>query len=352
MQTVALADYNIYIGSDIWETVLEYVNKGNYSKVLVIADDNTAKHCLPIVTKNLPDLEYQLIKIPAGEQYKTIETCQQIWQEMMAAKASRNSLTLNLGGGVIGDMGGFSASTFKRGMDFIQLPTTLLSQVDASIGGKLGIDFQGIKNSIGVFRNPKAVFVNPDFYKTLPYRELRSGFAEMLKHALIWDKTQWEDLKPIENLREVDWVTKIVPSLKVKQEVVTIDPFEKGLRKALNFGHTIGHAIESVHLEKEEPLLHGEAIAIGMICESYLSNQLTGLSAVDLESIKLCVKRVYGTPKLAESDYDTFIELMLQDKKNIGDAINFSLLESTGKVIVNQTTDTARIIDSLNFYNS
>lgn len=349
MKILPLIDYNIYIGTDIWQMLQAYITKGNYAKVLVIVDENTRKHCLPIFQQH-NTTPIHIIEIKSGETHKNIETCQQIWQQMMAYRAGRKSLTINLGGGVIGDMGGFCASTFKRGMDFIQMPTTLLAQVDASIGGKLGIDFQAIKNSIGLFRNPKAVFINPLFLKTLSSREVRSGFAELIKHSLIQDKAQWEQLSKITDLTAIDWATYLLPSLKIKQHIVQIDPFEKGLRKALNFGHTIGHAIEGILLPTENRLLHGEAIAIGMICESYLSTQLTGLSETALQKICDFILKIYGKIDLNPTHYESFIKMMLQDKKNIGGRINFSLLKATGEVIVNQTTEHARIIDALNFY--
>ena len=316
----------------------------------MIVDANTNEHCLPIFDDKV-DFEYETIKIEAGEIYKDIETCQFIWHKMMSFQFSRSGLVINLGGGVIGDMGGFCASTFKRGVDFIQMPTTLLSQVDASIGGKLGIDFQQVKNSIGVFNNPKAVYANFDFLKTLPAREVRSGFAEIIKHSLIRDIEQWKAIIEVQDLTAIDWSTYLIPSLKIKKEIVEIDPFEKGLRKALNFGHTIGHAIESHFLETEKPLLHGEAIAIGMICESYLSKKV-GLSEEALKEIESFLFRIYGKINLPTKAFSVMLGIMRQDKKNIGDQINFTLLETTGHGVVNQTATTNEIIEAMHYYNS
>jgi 3-dehydroquinate synthase len=282
---------------------------------------------------------------------KNIETCQIIWRTMMDNEANRNALTINLGGGVIGDMGGFCASTFKRGMDFIQIPTTLLSQVDASIGGKLGIDFQNIKNSIGLFANPKAVFVNPIFLNTLPQREIRSGFAEIIKHALIVDSEQWQVLKIITDLTKVNWSERLIPSLNIKKTVVEADPFEKGWRKALNFGHTIGHAVESLLLESTTPLLHGEAIAIGMICESYLSHKILGMSKANLDEICDFILKIYGKVDITMLGNHALLNLMKQDKKNDANVINFTLLNQIGDANVNQTTNENRITESINFYN-
>ncbi|NJN78009.1 MAG: 3-dehydroquinate synthase [Saprospiraceae bacterium] len=349
MEIIKLSDYNIYVGENSWETLQKYV--ANYSKIFVIVDENTQRDCLPILKSNLPNINWNVILIPSGEVNKNIETCQIIWQTMMTNEANRNALTINLGGGVIGDMGGFCASTFKRGMDFIQIPTTLLSQVDASIGGKLGIDFQNIKNSIGLFANPKSVFVNPIFLKTLSQREIRSGFAEILKHALIVNVEQWDVLKTITDLTKVNWSERLMPSLNIKKEVVEMDPFEKGWRKSLNFGHTIGHAIESLLLETENRLLHGEAIAIGMICESYLSHKILEMSKADLDEICQYILAIYGKNDLFNLDKNDLLNLMKQDKKNDANVINFTLLNRIGDANVNQTTNEKLITESLNFYN-
>lgn len=348
MQILELENYNIYVGNDTWTVLNDQVRDGKYAKIVVIVDTNTNEHCLPLFDENV-DFEYQIIQIEAGEIHKNIDTCQFIWSEMMSHQLSRSGLVINLGGGVIGDMGGFCASTFKRGLDFIQMPTTLLSQVDASIGGKLGIDFLQVKNSIGVFKNPKAVYANFDFLKTLSPREIRSGFAEIVKHSLIKDKEQWKELIKIQDLTTIDWANYLVPSLKIKQEIVEIDPFEKGLRKALNFGHTIGHAVESYFLETENPLLHGEAIAVGMICESYLSNRLIGLSDEELEEIQSFLIRIYGKVDLPKDAFDEMLHIMRQDKKNIGNQINFTLLEAAGEGVVNQTATIEQIVDALNY---
>jgi 3-dehydroquinate synthase len=348
MEIIKLSDYNIYVGENSWETLQNYVAK--YTKIFVIVDENTERDCLPILKSNLPNIDWNIVLIPSGELHKNIETCQIIWQTIMQNEANRNALTINLGGGVIGDMGGFCASTFKRGMDFIQIPTTLLSQVDASIGGKLGIDFQNIKNSIGLFANPQAVFVNPIFLKTLSQREIRSGFAEIIKHALIVDAEQWQVLKTITDLTKVNWSERLIPSLEIKKTVVEADPFEKGWRKALNFGHTIGHAVESLLLESTSPLLHGEAIAIGMICESYLSHKILGMSKADLDEICRFILNIYGKVDLSNLAQNDLLNLMKQDKKNDANVINFTLLNQIGEANVNQTTNENAITESLNFY--
>ncbi|MCB0631986.1 MAG: 3-dehydroquinate synthase [Saprospiraceae bacterium] len=350
MEILALQDYNIYVG-EFNEHLKNLLRENDYSRLIVLVDQNTRRHCWPLLEPVIREREHTLIEIPAGEQHKHLQTCQLIWQHMMEARADRRSLAINLGGGVIGDMGGFCAATFKRGMDFIQMPTTLLSQVDASIGGKLGIDFMQVKNSIGVFRNPQAVFIDPRFLKTLPVRELRSGFAEIIKHSLIADREQWEQLRRITDLDTVDWPALIVPSLRIKQHIVEVDPFERGLRKALNFGHTIGHAVEGYALETDTPLLHGEAIAVGMIAEAHLSYQKAGLSESGLSLITDFIRHIYHPEALLVDTYDELLSLMTNDKKNTGKAINFSLLPDYGSVVVDQTATEAEIVSSLTYFN-
>jgi 3-dehydroquinate synthase len=351
MQIIPVSDYKIYVG-DIWKALASFLKERSYSRYFVLVDENTEEHCLPLLLENIPGMDFQVIRIDSGEIHKHIGTCQTIWSALMAGKADRKSLLLNLGGGVIGDMGGFCASTFKRGMDFVQLPTTLLSQVDASIGGKLGVDFQQVKNSIGVFNNPQAVFINPDFIKTLSFEETRSGFAEIIKHGLIAAKEEWLKILKIDNLKTVKWIDFIIPSLLVKQWIVEQDPFEKGLRKALNFGHTIGHAVEGYALETENPLLHGEAIAVGMIAESYLSYKHAGLPAEALEQITGLLLKVYDLYAFDKSLYPVFLKLMEQDKKNENGLINFSLIPSAGEVLVNQTCNKEEIVESLDYFNA
>ncbi len=352
MEILKLADYQIVVG-DFWAAFADFLEKKKYSKIIVLVDENTEGSCFERFRAAFPTDIAAVIRVPSGEINKTIDTCQHIWRELFAAQADRNSVLLCIGGGVIGDMGGFAASTFKRGMDFIQMPTTLLSQVDSSIGGKLGIDFQDVKNSIGVFANPKAVFISSDFLSTLSPREVRSGFGEIIKHALIADAEQWETLRDIKDLTQVDWTKIIVPSLKIKQHVVEIDPFERGLRKALNFGHTIGHAVESMALATPNPLTHGEAIALGMICEAYLSKILRGLSEAELTEICQFILRIYGKHNIESFDFQQLIALMRQDKKNDSAAnINFSLLPKIGSVEVNCIASEAEIEAALAFYKN
>jgi 3-dehydroquinate synthase len=250
---------------------------------------------------------------------------------MTLKQLDRKALMINLGGGVIGDMGGFCASTYKRGIDFIQIPTTLLSQVDASVGGKLGVDFNGLKNHIGVFKEPIAVFINDDFLSTLNSRELRSGYAEIIKHALIADSNKWVKLQSIQSLQEVDWLPLIKESVAIKEYITTTDPTEKGLRKVLNFGHTIGHAIETHYLFiTDKRLLHGEAIAIGMICEAWLAFKKGYLSISDVEEIKSYILNIYPYTSIPLIDIEPILTHIYQDKKNEGGKLLYSLLNKIG----------------------
>jgi 3-dehydroquinate synthase len=347
---LTLSDYTIYIES-IDEQLSSLVAARLYSRLFVLCDSNTKVHCLPLLQKAMPQFDLNVIVIPDGELHKNIETCQIIWKALMNGQADRKSLLINLGGGVIGDMGGFCAATFKRGMDFIQIPTTLLSQVDASIGGKLGIDFEHIKNSIGVFSNPSAIFIDTRFLETLSPRELRSGYAEILKHSLIADKAQWTSLSENIDLARMDWNVIIPNSLAVKQHIVTQDPFEQNIRKGLNFGHTVGHTFESLALNGAMPLLHGEAVAEGMMVEAYLSHRIGQLSEQDLSSIALYIKALYQVEQqFSTNDFEALYSLMLQDKKNEGDKIMFTTLQGIGAFQYNSECSKALIFDALKWY--
>jgi 3-dehydroquinate synthase len=347
---LTLSDYTIYIES-IDEQLSSLIAARLYSRLFVLCDSNTVEHCLPLLQNAMPEFDLNIIVIPDGELHKNIETCQIIWKALMDGQADRKSLLINLGGGVIGDMGGFCAATFKRGMDFVQIPTTLLSQVDASIGGKLGIDFQNIKNSIGVFSNPSAIFIDTRFLNTLSKRELKSGYAEILKHSLIADTAQWFSLSENINLDAMNWNEIIPNSLVVKQRIVEQDPFEQNIRKGLNFGHTVGHALESLALNGATPLLHGEAVAEGMMVEAYLSYRLGQLSEQDLNHIVLYIKALYQPlHRFAPSDFEALYALMLQDKKNEGDKIMFTTLRGIGAFEYNTQCSKALVMEGLQWY--
>lgn len=320
-----LSDYSVFTGN-LRDTFTEWLRERSYSQLYVLTDENTHHSCLPVFLERsgLPDT-VKVAAVPAGEYFKSLATCQTIWQEMLDAQLDRKALVINLGGGVIGDMGGFCAATWKRGVDFVQIPTTLLAMTDASIGGKLGIDFQGVKNTIGVFKNPAAVFVDPDFLRTLPERELRSGFAEVIKHALIGDPNLWETIRHSEpvtsyhRLTTSAWSDILRASIAVKVRVVQEDPLEKGLRAILNFGHTIGHALESYFLETDDRLTHGEAVAIGMVCESRMGN------FGKLEEVIGVIKSHFLHRPIPEAAFSEIWNVMQQDKKNTAGKIRMAV---------------------------
>ncbi len=319
---------SVQIGS-IRELLPQFLASKAYSSLMVLADNHTKKHCYPLVKDLLP--WHRLITVKAGEEEKNLQTCTQIWQAMTEEGLDRHSLLIDLGGGVIGDMGGFCAATYKRGIDFIQIPTTLLAQVDASVGGKLGIDFNGFKNHIGVFQLPAAVLIDPVFLGTLPWAELRSGFAEIIKHCLIQDAGKWDEIRRLD-FEEQNFPDLIAHSIEIKKKVVEADPTEKGLRKILNFGHTLGHAIETYYLEStsKKRLLHGEAIAVGMICEAWLAVQKGLIDQHFFDEIEEFLFSIYGKTDLQEADIPAILTHTLQDKKNKGGEVRFSLLNGRG----------------------
>jgi 3-dehydroquinate synthase len=316
VKEIKAIDYSIWIGKNSFSKL----DISNYSQVAILVDENTKRDCL----SKLPQIENALIiEIKSGEEYKNISTCSFIWEQLTINNFDRNSLLINLGGGVIGDMGGFCAATYKRGLEFIHIPTTLLAMVDASVGGKLGIDFKGFKNQIGLFNNPKAVLISSEFLETLAESELKSGFAEVLKHALISDNSLWLKLKNTP-FTDLDWEDIIDTSVQIKNKIVLADPFEKGERKKLNFGHTFGHAIESYYLEKGTPISHGEAVFMGMILETKISD----LSETDKNEIKNYVLSNFALPYTPKKS--SLHKFLKNDKKNQNGKINFTLLNGIG----------------------
>ena len=316
MKEIKAIDYSIWIG----ENSLSKLDISTYSKVAILVDENTKRDCL----HKLPKIENALIiEIKSGEEYKNISTCNFIWEQLTINNFDRNSLLINLGGGVIGDMGGFCAATYKRGLDFIHIPTTLLAMVDASVGGKLGIDFKGLKNQIGLFNNPKSVLISSEFLETLVENELKSGFAEVVKHALISDSSLWVKLKNLP-FTDLDWEDIIDTSVQIKNKIVLADPFEKGERKKLNFGHTFGHAIESYYLEKGTPISHGEAVFMGMILETEISD----LSETKKNEIKNYILSNFALPYTPKKS--NLHKFLINDKKNQDGRINFTLLSEIG----------------------
>ncbi|WP_285055771.1 3-dehydroquinate synthase [Pedobacter ginsengisoli] len=330
----------------------ETITSDKYSKIFVFADSHTSELCLPLFQEMLGDYTgFDLIETDPGEENKNIDFCVGIWKTLLDFGADRKCLMINLGGGVITDMGGFVASTYKRGIDFINIPTTLLSQVDASVGGKTGIDVDNVKNMVGTFTLPQAVFIETSFLKTLPKRELLSGFAEMIKHGLIADSSYYEDLKK-SDYQEIT-APAIYRSVEIKNKVVTEDPHEKGLRKILNYGHTIGHAIETYSLiNDKKPLTHGEAIAIGMICEGYLSAGNNTLTKVELADISTYILSLYPGYHIKRESFGQLMEFMQSDKKNENGQIMFSLLSKIGSCDINCRVSATDISESMEYYNS
>lgn len=355
MSAITSHGYSVHIGDDSLSELGRFIaSNQDYSQYFIVVDEHTIEHCLPVLLHQIPSLkDAEVIETESGEENKTIEVVTQVWKVMSELHADRKTLVINLGGGVISDMGGFIASTYKRGVDFLNIATTLLSQVDASVGGKLGIDLGGLKNQIGVFNYPQGVFIYPPFLKTLPFEQLRSGYAEVLKHALIKDADYWESVKRVSLSEDNNWEEVIHHSVGIKNKVVMNDPTEKGERKLLNFGHTIGHAIETYHLENEDltTLLHGEAIAIGMIAEGYLSKINTKLSQNELDELVDVIGRYFPLPVLSTDKFSDYLGLMIHDKKNQKGKISFSLLNEIGSSEWDVFCGKNEILEALNFYN-
>jgi 3-dehydroquinate synthase len=355
MQTIQANNYPIYFNQKGYEALNLHLKENKYSNLFIIVDSNTNEFCLPNFLPFLEtELTIEIIEFEAGEQNKNIETCVQIWNVLTELGADRKSLVINLGGGVVTDLGGFVASTFKRGVDFIHIPTTLLSMVDASVGGKNGVDLGNLKNQIGVINVPKMVLIDTQYLETLPQNEMRSGLAEMLKHGLIYDKAYWEQFLDLKAIDFADFDELIYRSVKIKNEIVKQDPTEKNIRKSLNFGHTLGHAIESYFLENKNKttLLHGEAIAVGMILESYISLHKNLITQEEYIQIKTAIKGIYEDIQFDENDIEPILELLIHDKKNEYGIIQFALIEGIGKIKINQSVENELILQAFHDYKS
>lgn len=347
--------YSIYFNQDGYTSLNAYLKENAFSKIFVIVDENSNEFCLPnllplIETKS----DIEIIELESGEENKTIETCVQVWNVLIELGADRKSLIINLGGGVITDLGGFIASTYKRGIPFINIPTTLLSMVDASVGGKNGVDLGGLKNQIGTITNPAMVIVDSAYIESLPQNQMRSGLAEMLKHGLIAKKSHWDKFKNLTEIDFADFDDLIRESVEIKSTIVTQDPTENGIRKALNFGHTLGHAIETYFLENEnkKSLLHGEAIAAGMILESFISLEQKLISESEFNEIKSALNNIFDRINIEESEEELIIELLIHDKKNEYGKVQFALLDGIGKIKINQTAENESIIRAFLNYKS
>lgn len=340
---------NIILSQNPGPDLEKFLGQKKYSKIMVLADEHTEADCYPVIGKALP--AHRLVTVRSGEEAKTLSTCEVIWQAMTDEKLDRHSVLIVLGGGVLGDMGGFCASTYKRGIDFILLPTTLLAQADASIGGKLGIDFNNLKNHIGVFKLPALTMLYAGFLKTLPVNELRSGFAEVIKHALISDKKLWDDIRA-KGLQEQPWDMLIKESAQFKSSVIEKDPLEKGLRKILNVGHTVGHALESFFLSSGNKIMHGEAVAAGLITEGWIACKKNLLDQQSLEEIEQYILKIYGKLNIPENALSEIALLSLQDKKNKGNVVLGALQQGIGKAVWDVEMSLEEITESLRYYRS
>ncbi|WP_396209063.1 3-dehydroquinate synthase [Flavobacterium sp.] len=353
MQTISGNNYDIFFGAKGYESLATILLPSHYSKIFILVDENTSQYCLPYFLSNLAtDIEIEIIELEAGELHKNITTCTEVWGALSELRADRKSIVLNLGGGVISDLGGFVACTFMRGIDFITIPTTLLSMVDAAIGGKNGVDLEHLKNQIGLIREPKAVIIDTQFLSTLPANEMRSGLAEMLKHGLIYDAEHWNKFKNLKTLN-TDYLEELIHrSIQIKNEIVLQDIYESNVRKVLNFGHTLGHAIESYFLAKnnETTLLHGEAVAAGMILESFLSKEQKLLSQEDYQEIKYIINELFERISFSNETIATIIDLLHFDKKNTFGEIQFVLLEKIGTATINRNVDKTLIYKAFEDY--
>ena len=341
----------ILLSEHLAETLGKALDKCAYDKLFVLTDEHTRELCLPLVDTCLPTGR-ELITIAPGDCHKNLETLAYVWNELSNRKGTRRSLMLNLGGGMVTDLGGFAAATFKRGITYINIPTTLLAMVDASAGGKTGINFNGLKNEIGAFSPARFVLLDTEFLRSLDDENIRSGYAEMLKHGLISDTEHWAELLNFDPARpDYDALRSLVSrSVSIKERIVEQDPREKGIRKALNFGHTAGHAFESLALEQGQPRLHGYAVAWGIVCELYLSCLRTGFPKDKLRQTVQFIKETYGTFDFDCKQYDRLYEFMTHDKKNESDAVNFTLLADVGNIRINQTAGRKEIFEMLDFY--
>lgn len=348
MKSIQSNSYTVHFNETCYEQLNVYLKTHRFSMIFIIVDTHTHDACLPKF------MSFEIIEIEAGEQHKTIDTCVGVWNALSELGADRKSLIINLGGGVVTDLGGFVACTFKRGLKYINVPTSLLAMVDASVGGKTGVDLGNLKNQVGVINSGEMVLVDTSFLDTLPQDHLKSGLAEMLKHGLIYDRTYWNKTSNLAQYTLADLDQLIYESVLIKHDIVDQDPYENGIRKHLNFGHTLGHAIESYFLSQtdKEDLLHGEAVAIGMILECYLSTELLGFSKTDLEQITNVILSIYKPVAIDPNDYEPIMELMKYDKKNEHGNINFVLLESIGKPKINCLVDNSLIVNAIGYYRS
>ena len=352
MKSIQAVSYPVHFQDKAYQELSVLISKKNYSTLFILVDEHTLEDCYPKFIPNLEtDKQIELIEIESGEINKNLETCIGVWNAITELGGDRKSLLITLGGGVITDLGGFVASCFKRGIDFVNIPTTLLAMVDASVGGKTGVDLGVLKNQIGVFANPEMVLVDPEYLTTVSEREMKSGMAEIIKYGITYDVKL---LHAIRDDKDLNLNDLIVRSIEIKNEVVLQDPKEKNIRKILNFGHTLGHAIESFYLASanKENLTHGEAIAIGMVCESYMSAALLGFPKANVTEIKSIILDIYPKTQLLKEDFAGIMALLKHDKKNTNGQVNFVLLTNYEAYQLDCVVSEAIILESMAFYNA
>ena len=354
MQSIENNACSVHFNENCYTSLNKLLKKNSFSSIFCLVDTNSSQYCLPIFLEKLSTtIKIEIIEIGSGEIFKTIETCSEVWKALSDLGADRKSLLINIGGGVVTDLGGFVASTFKRGIAYVNVPTTLLAMVDASVGGKTGVDLDGLKNQVGVISNGEMVLIDSVFLNTLPANQLKSGYAEILKHGLIDDINYWKLVSNFKSTKfnEIDEI--IYQSVLIKNKVVLEDPYENGLRKVLNFGHTLGHAIETYFINSTNlgELLHGEAIVIGMIMESFISNKLKMLTYEDLKIISQSLIEIYGKVSISREYESDIISLLKFDKKNSHGNINFVLLNGIGKPKIDCNVPENLIKEAFKFYN-
>lgn len=342
----------VIVSGNLERDLVNAIAECEHDKIFILTDQTTHDMCLPKLQNFLCLKGAQSIVIKAGDTNKTLDSLAEVWTALSQGGATRHSLMINLGGGMVTDLGGFAASTFKRGIDFINIPTTLLAMVDASVGGKTGINFGGLKNEIGVFSDSKFVIINTQFLDTLDHDNICSGYAEMLKHGLISDERTWAELVTFDlDTPDLSQLQRMVAeSIKVKERIVETDPHEHGIRKSLNLGHTMGHAFESFAMRRGTPILHGYAVAYGLISELYMSARKTAFPTDRMHQTVRFIRENYGTFNITCDDYPTLIELMHHDKKNTSGIINFTLLGNVGDIRINQTANEEEIKEALDFF--
>ncbi len=343
-----MLNHPVHFGRRALARLKPFIARRGYSAVFVLTDTGSDRWCYPMLRPFLP--AHTRIRVRRGEATKQVKSCERIWSTLLLHRADRNAVLINVGGGMVCDLGGFAAAVYKRGIDFIHVPTTVAAQADAALGGKTGVDAGPLKNAIGLFKAPAAVWVDPAFLDTLPARPARAGFAEVIKHALIADRRAFGQLSrmtalPVTSAR---WIRF---SVFVKQRIVDKDPYERGGRQALNAGHTVGHALEAYFLGKRKPLLHGEAVAAGLVAEAYIAFRKDLLTAGERDAVTALLTRHYRLPALPPSAFPSLVRLMRNDKKSRSGGLRMALLDGIGAVVTGQAVSAGEVVRSLQHYN-